>query len=160
VENILREEVEFMKEHNLEIFDRTESEFKVVLDINEGVPVKGKIDRIDVDRANKKLYVADYKTSQIPTGASIKSGEDIQLAVYIMAMALKQPNFDYDGYYISIKDLKHSPMGLLSLDKAKEYFSIHGFGAIKGLQNGVFSPAPMDTNTCEKCNYRRCCGAV
>jgi len=160
VENILREEVVFMKEHKLEIFDRTESEFKVVLDIDEGVSVKGKIDRIDVDKANKKLYVADYKTSQIPTGTSIKSGEDIQLAVYIMAMAQKQPDFDYDGYYISIKDLKHSPAGLLSLDKAKEYFSIHGLNAIKGIKNGVFSPAPMDMNTCEKCNYRRCCGTV
>ena len=127
----------------------------------DGVPVKGKIDRLDVDKAKNDLYVVDYKSSQIPSGTDIKSGEDIQLAVYIMAMASKYPEFnDYNGCYVSIKELKRSSLDILSLEKAKELFSIYGLKAVKGIKDGVYTPRPMDTSICEKCDYRRCCGAV
>ena len=160
VEKILDKEFEFLKERGLELFENPEATFEVKLDFTNDMTIKGKIDRIDVDKVNNKLYIADYKTATIPSGAKIKRGEDIQLATYIMAMASKYPSYDYDGYYISIKNLTHTELKLNSTDEAKQIISIYGFKAIEGIQNGIYTPAPMDPETCDTCSYRRCCGAV
>jgi len=159
VENALNEESQFMQEEGLELFER-ETMFNVKLDVTGDVPIKGRVDRIDVDKTNKKLYIADYKTSTMPNGVDIKSGDDIQLALYIMAMATKYPDYDLGGYYISIKKLERTNMELLSLDEARNIFSVNGSKAVQGIKAGIYTPKPLDPATCEKCDYRRCCGAV
>ena len=160
IENFLKKEVEFMRGKGLSLFERTEKKFQVSLDITEGLPLKGKIDRIDIDKQNNKLYVADYKTSKIPTATDIRNGEEIQLAAYIMAMAAEYPQYDYDGYYISIKGLERTNLKITSLDDAKNILAIRTPEAVKGIKKGLYTPRPMDPDMCEKCDYRRCCGAV
>ncbi len=161
IKKILDAEFKYMKERKLEIFKNTELKFKVSLDITNGMPLHGTVDRIDIDKKNNKLYIADYKTSSIPSKTEINTGKDIQLAVYIMAIANEYPNYDgYNAYYISIKNHEHSELETDSLEEVQKLFSIHGIDAIKGLLNGSYSPQPMDVEDCEKCSYRRCCGTV
>ncbi len=161
IKKILDSEYAYMKENGLEIFQTPELKFEVKLELGENITLNGKIDRIDLDKANNKLYIADYKTSSIPSNAEIESGEDIQLAVYIMAIAAQYPGYDgYNAYYISIKEHNRTKLELSSVEKAKELFLKYGAKAVEGLKKGDYTPAPMEIETCEKCNYRRCCGAV
>jgi ATP-dependent helicase/DNAse subunit B len=161
LDNILDHEYKFMKERGLEIFQKPELSFKVEFDFAKGHPFYGKIDRIDVDKTNKKLYVADYKTSSIPKKDKIDTGEDVQLAIYIMAIAKDFPDYNgYDAYYISIKELKHTEANFKSLEEARRVFSYYGDKAVQGILNGDYNPNPIDPSICEDCDYRRCCGAV
>ncbi|MFH1222861.1 MAG: PD-(D/E)XK nuclease family protein, partial [Pseudomonadota bacterium] len=160
IENALNNEYEYMCEKGLELFEEPEKTFEVKLPLAGDILLKGRIDRVDVDKVNKKLYAADYKTSVIPSGAAVKRGEYIQLALYIMALASKYSGYAYDGYYISIKDLKRTELKLSSLKEAEDIFSINGLAAVNGIKKGIYTPAPLDTETCATCNYRRCCGAV
>ncbi len=161
IKKILDAEFKYMKEKGLEIFKNTELKFKVSLDITNGIPLHGTVDRIDIDKKNNKLYIADYKTSNIPSKTEVNTGKDIQLAIYIMAIANEYPNYDgYNAYYISIKKHEHSELELASLEEVKKLFSIYGVPAVKGLIDGSYSPQPMNIEDCEKCDYRRCCGTV
>lgn len=161
LKNILDHEYEFMRERGLEIFQNPELSFNVEFDFVKASIFSGKIDRIDIDKKNKKLYIADYKTSLIPKKDKIESGEDIQLAIYIMAIAKNYPDYDsYDAYYISIKELKHIEANFKSVEEARKVFSYYGDKAIQGIINGDYNPNPIDKSICEDCDYRRCCGAV
>lgn len=160
IKKILDSEYEYMKEKGLELFKTPELKFEVKLEFSDDIPIRGKIDRIDLDKKNNTIYVADYKTSSIPSEDEIQSGEDIQLAVYIMAISAQFPGYDaYNAYYISIKEHKRTELNG-SVEDAKILFSKHGMKAVEGLKNGIYTPNPMDPEICEKCNYRRCCGAV
>lgn len=50
------------------------------------IPFRGRVDRIDVNEAKKLFLVIDYKTgSSKITGNQIKSGEALQLPIYLLA---------------------------------------------------------------------------
>jgi ATP-dependent helicase/DNAse subunit B len=61
----------------------------LVLKDADGLPVsfRGRIDRIDVNEAKKQFLVIDYKTGSTKiTGNQIKSGEALQLPLYLLAV--------------------------------------------------------------------------
>jgi ATP-dependent helicase/nuclease subunit B len=76
------------------------------------VKLKGKIDRIDINKANSTLKVLDYKLSgTVPTMEDLKSGLSIQLPLYLFAAKhLLSAHFseDYHSTGAEIFSLKYS----------------------------------------------------
>ena len=58
----------------------------LVLEVNGGkIYLNGRIDRIDSD--GNGIFVTDYKRSQTPSGSELTAGLDLQIPVYLMALA-------------------------------------------------------------------------
>jgi ATP-dependent helicase/nuclease subunit B len=76
----------------------------------EGVKVRGKIDRVDLDFNNKKYKVIDYKLSgKSPAKKEIETGISLQLALYLYASKLfieTQLNETFDPAAAIIYSLK------------------------------------------------------
>ncbi len=64
-------------------FDGSEPEF--IIDV-KGIKLRGKIDRIDVDKRNEKFRVIDYKLGgKKPTRNDLEAGISLQLPIYLYA---------------------------------------------------------------------------
>ena len=67
--------------------------------------MNGRIDRIDSD--GNGIFVTDYKRSQIPSGSELTAGLDLQMPVYLLALAaLETQNKVLGGGYYSLKEAK------------------------------------------------------
>lgn len=55
-------------------------------DAEAAVEIRGRLDRVDAAAAD--FHVIDYKTGAAPTPKDVKSGEDLQLALYALAVHL------------------------------------------------------------------------
>lgn len=54
---------------------------------DESIPIRGKIDRIDIDEERKEFIVIDYKTGgELPSAKEVMAGRDFQLVIYAIAM--------------------------------------------------------------------------
>ena len=67
----------------------------------------GRLDRVDLDHDGATVHVIDYKTGTIPTAKAVHEGEDLQLAVYALAVRLGQvpgapPDATLDGLYYGL----------------------------------------------------------
>ena len=72
----------------------------LVLEVNGGkIYLNGRIDRIDSD--GNGIFVTDYKRSQTPSGSELTAGLDLQIPVYLMALAALEPQSKVlgGGYY-------------------------------------------------------------
>jgi ATP-dependent helicase/nuclease subunit B len=81
----------------------------------DSISVVGKIDRIDVDRKNKKYKVIDYKLSgKKPSVSDLKDGLSLQLPLYLYAVKkmisaqLDNNNTEYEPAGAEIYSLKFS----------------------------------------------------
>lgn len=64
-------------------FDGSEPEFTIDV---KGIKLRGKIDRIDVDKRNEKFRVIDYKLGgKKPTRNDLEAGISLQLSIYLYA---------------------------------------------------------------------------
>jgi ATP-dependent helicase/nuclease subunit B len=80
------------------------------------VKLRGKIDRIDIDKDSDLFKVIDYKSgSEIPTGEELKSGLSLQLPIYLYAA--KQLISAELG-----KDLQPAGAEIFSLKYAEKHF--------------------------------------
>lgn len=53
---------------------------------DESIPIRGKIDRVDVDEERKEFIVIDYKTGgDLPSAKEVMAGRDFQLVIYAIA---------------------------------------------------------------------------
>ena len=88
----------------------------------ENVKLKGKIDRIELNRNKNEYSIVDYKIGRsMPTKAEIDSGISLQLPVYLMAAkSLLKYNFDEEFYplYMNIYSLR---MNVNDFGKSKIY---------------------------------------
>lgn len=67
--------------------------------------MNGRIDRIDSD--GNGIFVTDYKRSQTPSGSELTEGLDLQIPVYLMALAALEPQSKVlGGGYYSLKEAK------------------------------------------------------
>jgi ATP-dependent exoDNAse (exonuclease V) beta subunit len=66
---------------------------------------KGKVDRIDIDEANKRFLVIDYKTgASTPSSGEIEKLERFQLPLYMDAAEKLYPGYEpAGGVYVSLK---------------------------------------------------------
>ena len=78
----------------------------LVLEVNGGkIYLNGRIDRIDSD--GNGIFVTDYKRSQTPSGSELTEGLDLQIPVYLMALAALEPQSKVlGGGYYSLKEAK------------------------------------------------------
>jgi RecB family exonuclease len=74
-----------------------------------GFKLFGRVDRVDVTRDVKGLFVIDYKTGSIPSVNGIGSEEGLQLPLYLMGIAVDRPACSVlGGAYLSLTDKKRS----------------------------------------------------
>lgn len=57
-------------------------------DATAALPCEGRIDRVDLSTGGDAVLVLDYKTGQPPSGKTVAAGEDLQLAIYALAVRL------------------------------------------------------------------------
>lgn len=78
--------------------------------LGEGLPWKGKVDRVDVDEANRRFIVSDYKLgASTPTSLELNGLERFQLQLYMDAVARDMPGYEpAGGLYVSLKTGKRN----------------------------------------------------
>lgn len=145
------------------------------------VSFHGKIDRIDVVERDGETWavVYDYKTSKEVTQKDIISGKSLQIPVYLAAVPALLEQLGYSnvrvmggGYYVireaklaggvwhkEFTDWSKKRLGSLA---EPEFLALEATLANRaqelhqGILAGNFTPEP-DPNTCNYCDYRRCC---
>jgi len=112
-------EVNFGNKNRRDSDDRLQFEQPIEI---ENVRLKGKIDRIELNRNNNEYSITDYKIGRtFPTKAEMDSGISLQLPVYLMAAkTLLKYNLDEEflPMYMNIFSLR---MNVNDFGKAKIY---------------------------------------
>ncbi len=131
------------------------------------VPLKGKIDRIDISRDGTRARVTDYKTGRMERYRedSLQGGTTVQLPVYMLAaehiLSQRHPG-------VRTTEARYS-----SVDRRGRFRSV-GFAAealasrredlfrviktcLNGIAQGVFIAYP-EPETCRRCDFRLACG--
>ncbi len=107
-------------------FGQEEKPFGISLPV-DFLPLKGRVDRIDIDPIQKKFLIIDYKTgSKAPSGQKIRSGEALQIPLYILAVQeLLLPDYEpIGGLYYELNDMSQSS-GILHADRLPDGLEIH-----------------------------------
>lgn len=150
----------------------------LVLEVNGGkIYLNGRIDRIDSD--GNGIFVTDYKRSQTPSGSELTEGLDLQIPVYLMALAALEPQSKVlGGGYYSLKEAKRKGgFAMQTLGKTPfttnnkpfsdaedQWLAFADFcrttvrGYINTLRQGNFPPAPRK-NCPEYCPGKDICRA-
>jgi len=145
---------------------------KECLDLGEGVKIRGRIDRIDIDDKSRAV-VLDYKSNSIKGAKDIEDGKSLQLAVYIEAAKQLWGLRPVAGGFLSIAkgisdglynadaiDSIGLPQKAARGDEAFEDIIANAIEAIRAaaasVKEGVFPPHE-DYNTCKYCGIKHIC---
>ncbi len=99
--NFLQKELDYLEEHPQLDTHLCEENFSIMLN---NIPLKGKIDRIDVDSQSKNIIIVDYKLSTTPSTRDVLSHKVLQLPIYMDAMEKSLEKSCVGAYYLSLKD--------------------------------------------------------
>ena len=89
-------------------YQSVETEKNLMVKVNEATFLTGVIDKIMLDKENKKLIIIDYKTNDFRfQKQKIKYGMDIQLPIYAYLLDETYPQFGKTGLYIQNVCLNH-----------------------------------------------------
>jgi ATP-dependent helicase/DNAse subunit B len=96
------------------------------LDLGDGVRVRGRIDRVDVDPGGAGAVVYDYKGAHAPDAARWMRERSFQLPLYMQALQDAQEVHVAGGFYqpLSARDLR--ARGALELDAGIEIECVRG----------------------------------
>lgn len=141
-----------------------------------GVPVRGRIDRIDVDD-NKRAVVIDYKRTSGQSANDILKKRKIQVPLYLEAVRVRLELQPVAGVFRGLR--KRCDRGLILSDaaltghftgtdlKEQEQFdeiieaSLElARGAVAGIRDGRIKQSPHDPSRCGTCRARRVCGGA
>ncbi|MBF0105378.1 MAG: PD-(D/E)XK nuclease family protein [Deltaproteobacteria bacterium] len=158
--------------------DTKTNPFDILIE-GESIGIRGRIDRIDINRSKKNFSVIDYKTGNVGPISDIKSGTSLQLPLYLMAVQKNlYPDYTPAGayYYMlkknEIKGISFAASADANLMHKRSQITLDDWesiqvavknriaDAVKGIHQGLFDPAPLDDNTCHYCDYKRICGYV
>ena len=161
-------------------FDKSDSELEIELN---GVKLRGKIDRIDLDEAGNKFKVIDYKLGgKKPTKKDLESGLSLQLPVYIYASktlietqlnkelnpaeaviySLKLDKKDF-GEKIVHLGTKHNPNEEELINSNLELIKICNEVIplyVEGISKGVFNLSKLEdreSKVCQYCDFKSIC---
>ncbi|MDP4117086.1 MAG: exodeoxyribonuclease V subunit gamma, partial [Bacteroidota bacterium] len=145
------------------------NEYSISEPINaNGIKLRGKVDRIDIDNANKQFTVIDYKSGKI--GGELdkaREGEYFQLPVYVKAaekIIKEKLNADYsyaEAILFSLKyvegKFKKEKVKLTEEDILKSFEFIAGH--INNIVEGKFNLAPAEKrkDACKYCMHEGVC---
>ncbi len=118
----------------------------------DGVPVTGKVDRVD-KLPDGKLAILDYKTGKQLKGGRVE--EDAQLTMYQLACEtlLGAEVSRLSFYHVpSLKEQVVERHGKKLVDGLKKRI----VGTAEGITKGAFAPAP-DEQKCRWCDYKPIC---
>lgn len=163
-------------------FGSFNNESNILLEL-EGIKIRGKIDRIDINENEKTFKVVDYKLSgRKPSLEDIYSGISLQLPLYLFAAkeiikvelykdykpasmeiySLKFKEGDFGGSKVSVSRKKNiSPEEELILvenivKKCNDYISRY----VKGISGGKFNVSELpnrEQKVCIYCSFRSVC---
>jgi len=141
-----------------------------------GFALRGRIDRVDTDDANRAVVI-DYKRTSGPSADSILKNRRIQVPLYLEAARIGLDVSPVAGIYRGLR--KRCDRGLILSEaevtgcftgtdlKAKlEYDAIIegalelARGAAVGMRAGRIEQAPHDPASCAKCRVRAVCGGA
>ncbi|MBI4558069.1 MAG: exodeoxyribonuclease V subunit gamma [Candidatus Hydrogenedentes bacterium] len=124
------------------------------------VRLAGRIDRIDL--AGDEACVIDYKTGQVPTPDSVRTGISVQLPLYALALeqALLPGTACRQAVFLRVGTKKRVGIGVgrsnpdmaVSQETARERVAAY----VAGIRAGYFPPTPA-REACEYCAARRAC---
>ena len=139
------------------------------------VSLNGRVDRIDSD--GQRVFVTDYKRSYAPSGKDLATGFDVQLPLYILAVAglYKGANSVAGGAYFVLKDGERKSFLLEPVDNenitdskrytkeiSQSWSSFQSFaqkliaGYIENIYAGNFAVAP-NKSCSEYCQLKDIC---
>ncbi|MEK7790172.1 MAG: PD-(D/E)XK nuclease family protein, partial [Deltaproteobacteria bacterium] len=130
---------------------------------DESIPIRGKIDRVDVDEERKEFITIDYKTGgDLPSAKEVMAGRDFQLVIYAMAMEelFLRGYRPTSGFCYQVKKIKSKKLfevlsgdewGALKKRTLNEVFSI-----VSEIRKKRFFGTPE--NCYEGCELRGVCG--
>jgi ATP-dependent helicase/nuclease subunit B len=140
-----------------------------------GIEVRGKIDRIDINKENKKLRVIDYKLGgSRPTKEDIETGISLQLPLYLFAakeLIKAQLKKDYTPEQANIYSLKYKKgyFGRVNVSGLSNSFEVEEiinacFDSIEkyvhSISNGIFNLTKLkdrENKVCRFCSFRAVC---
>lgn len=141
-----------------------------------GLPLRGRIDRIDVDDARRAIVI-DYKRTSGPSADTMVKKRKIQIPLYMEAARIGLQLRPVAGVYRGLR--ARCDRGLILSDaevtgyftgtdlKAKAEFDAIiadslelARGAAEGIREGRIDQAPHDPATCATCRARSVCGGA
>lgn len=140
----------------------------------DGIKLRGKIDRIEVNDEEKKFNVVDYKLNgKKPTGPEFKAGVSLQLPLYIYATAdlLEKKygeKFSPNEMFIYSLKYKNEEFGKKAVDP-KIYKNVdeviidtlsHIKNYVNAISQGEFTLSPHDKRksiVCNNCSFNLAC---
>ena len=141
-----------------------------------GLVLRGRIDRIDVDEANRAVII-DYKRTSGPSADDILKNRKIQVPLYLEAVRVKLGLRPVAGIFRGLRTrndrgliLSDVPladhMGARDLKEQSEFDAIVeaslelARGAVAGIRDGRIEQAPRDPASCVTCRARAVCGGA
>jgi ATP-dependent helicase/DNAse subunit B len=124
----------------------------------------GIVDRIDVDNERGTFRVTDYKLSSAPSFEQIENGDELQLALYLLAYQSASRELGLrpaGGRYAVIRN--PSAKSAISFDNHQEFkawaerVTERVFELERRLAHGDVSPKPRDMAECSRCSFRYVC---
>ncbi|GAB4151948.1 MAG: hypothetical protein Kow00107_02530 [Planctomycetota bacterium] len=155
--------VRYEKEKDLDAPLEVEADIRARFpDSDGGWKLKGRIDRLQV--IGCRTVVIDYKSGAMPGPKNIKSGMDMQLPVYCLALAYSRGSADYAFNHYS---LKLRSFGLKKYQKEEEFITLSKVYARETLnnlansaRNGIFNRDTQDPSVGNRCPYAAMCGLI
>jgi ATP-dependent helicase/nuclease subunit B len=146
----------------------------------DDIQLRGKIDRIDINKTNNLFEVVDYKTgSKKVSRGEIEEGLSLQLPIYVWAaktLLLNNVESKYDAEAMSIYSLKYkedlfgkNPVSLSRkkdvnqtelIDELVDIAIDHVRDSVKNIRKGNFPLTKFIDNSekvCKFCNYKMIC---
>ena len=126
-----------------------------------GFKITGRVDRIDETCDRRGLFIIDYKSGSIPSGAAIGGEDGLQLPLYLLATAAERPSKAVlGGAYLGLSDKKRSGIAAEGADVVVGEAGLQGCRlldptaleellertraisrqAIEGMRSGVIAP--------------------
>jgi len=130
--------------------------------ITKDIKISGIIDRIDINKSDKKVKILDYKTGKTPsiTGLQVEKGNHLQLPLYVYLVKSSRPEWNIvnAGIY-SLVDNKITWLvnKKINLSQLVDFAIKSAQRFAYNIRQGVFNLPPDNLGNCQYCDYRSIC---